>query len=375
VKGWRIGRIAGISIEIHFTWLVIFGLILYKFSTDLLPSMLPDARPEQLWIAGLATAILAFGSLLLHELAHSLMAQRLGATVSRITLFILGGVAQMTREPKNPASEFKISIVGPLSSILLGGGFIGAYWAITKFDLPKLWAIPCLLVGEINIALAVFNMLPAFPLDGGRVLRSILWWRWRSRERATRIASAAGRWLGYLMMGLGVVQLIATDVTGGLWTLALGWLLSTMATASYQRVQLSQALDGVHVHDLMTSPVATIPAAVPLQRAVFDYFLVTGFATLAVEENGEIVGVLHRDQIQAVDQSLWLGTSVAEVMRPLDRDKMTVRADEDAVEALMKMAESGLERLLVVDWRGTVIGIITQSDVVRLLKMRGELRP
>jgi len=339
VKGWRIGRIAGISIEIHFTWLVIFGLILYKFSTDLLPSMLPDARPEQLWIAGLATAILAFGSLLLHELAHSLMAQRLGATVSRITLFILGGVAQMTRE------------------------------------LPKLWAIPCLLVGEINIALAVFNMLPAFPLDGGRVLRSILWWRWRSRERATRIASAAGRWLGYLMMGLGVVQLIATDVTGGLWTLALGWLLSTMATASYQRVQLSQALDGVHVHDLMTSPVATIPAAVPLQRAVFDYFLVTGFATLAVEENGEIVGVLHRDQIQAVDQSLWLGTSVAEVMRPLDRDKMTIRADEEAAEALMKMAESGLERLLVVDWRGTVIGIITQSDVVRLLKMRGELRP
>lgn len=373
MHGWRIARVAGISIEINFSWLIVFGLIIYTFSTGWLPERLPHATAAQLWIAGLVTALLFFGSLLLHELAHSLMAQRLGAEVSRITLFIFGGVSQMTHEPKDPASEFKISIVGPATSAVLGGAFIGLGRALDYARLPEPWSAPCMLVGGVNFALAIFNMLPAFPLDGGRVLRSILWSVWRNLERATRAASTVGRWFGYLMIGVGVMELIGGDVTGGLWTLALGWLLATMAAASYQRVQLQQALGGVHVHDLMSSPVATIPAGASLQNAAYDYFMSARFTAFGVEEAGRIVGMVHREQLQPVDRALWPSTTVAEVMSPLDRDTMTIRADEEAVEALMKMAENEVGRLLVVDWAGEVIGIISQSDIMRLVKMRGDL--
>jgi len=373
MHGWRIGRVAGISIEINFSWLIVFGLIIYTFSTGWLPERLPDATGAQLWITGLFTALLFFASLLLHELSHSLMAQHLGAEVSRITLFIFGGVAQMTHEPKDPASEFKISIVGPVTSVVLGALFMGLGSALDYAGAPKLYSVPCTLVGAVNFALAIFNMLPALPLDGGRVLRSILWRVWRNLERATRAASTAGRWFGYLMIGIGVVELIGGNVTGGLWTLALGWLLSIMAAASYQRVQLQQALGGVHVHDLMSSPVATIPAGTSLQDAAYDYFMSARFTAFGVEEGGEIVGMVHREQLQQVEQSQWPSTEVAQVMAPLDREKMTVRGDEEAVEALMKMAENETGRLLVVDYSGEVIGIISQSDIIRLVKMRGDL--
>lgn len=373
MHGWRIATVSGISIEINFSWLIVFGLIIYTFSTGWLPQRLPDASNTQLWLTGLVTALLFFVSLLLHELAHSLMAQHLGAEVSRITLFIFGGVAQMTHEPKDPASEFKISIVGPATSVLLGGVFMGVGRALDYAGLPELWSVPCLLVGGVNFVLAVFNMLPAFPLDGGRVLRSILWSVWHNLERATRAASTAGRWFGYLMIGVGVLELIGGDVTGGLWTLALGWLLSTMAAASYQRVQLQQALGGVHVHDLMSSPVATIPAGSSLHDAAYDYFMSARFTAFGVEEGGRVVGMVHREQLQQVDRALWPTTTIAQVMSPLDRDTMTIRADEEAVEALMKMAENESGRLLVVDWSGEVIGVISQSDIIRLVKMRGDL--
>ena len=372
MHGWRIGTIAGISIEINFTWLIVFGLIIYTFSTGQLPVLLPHATAAQLWITGLITALLFFASLLLHELAHSLMAQHLGAKVARITLFIFGGVSQMTHEPKDPGSEFKISVVGPLTSIVLGLGFLALYRGLKLMDMPRLWSAPCLLVGEINLLLAAFNMLPAFPLDGGRVLRSILWHTWGSLERATRAASTAGRWFGYLMIGFGIMQLMAGQFTGGLWMLALGWLLSSMAAASYQRVQFDQALGGVHVHDLMSSPVATIPADTSLEDAVHNYFLVARFTAFGVEEQGQITGLVRMDQIRAVDRSQWPVTTVGQIMQPLD-DKATVRADEDAVEALMKMAENETGRLLVTDWSGKVIGIISQSDIIRLVRLRGGL--
>lgn len=373
MHGWRIARIADIAIEINFSWLIVFGLIIYTFSTGWLPERLPHASTFQLWVAGVATALLFFLSLLAHELAHSLMAQHLGARVARITLFIFGGVAQMTHEPRDPASEFKISIVGPATSVLLGGGFLMLGRGLQAVGAPELWSAPCVLVGAINLALAAFNMLPAFPLDGGRVLRSILWSVWRNLERATRAASTAGRWFGYLMVGAGVMELIGGDFTGGLWTLALGWLLATMAAASYQRVQLEQALGGVHVHDLMSSPVVTIPADTTLQDAAYHYFLNARFTAFGVEAHGKIIGMVHREQLQAVDRALWPVTTVAEVMSPLDPNSMTIAADEEAVQALMKMAENEIGRLLVVDWAGQVIGIISQSDIMRLVRMRSEL--
>ncbi len=372
MHGWRIGRIFGIGIEINFTWLIIFGLILWSVTADILPGKAPQATTPELWITGIITTVLFFGSLLLHELAHSLMANHLGVTVSRITLFVFGGVSQMSREPDNPRAEFKIAIVGPLTSVVLGGLFLGLHQVLRTAGVTRLWSSAILWVGEINLALAVFNMLPAFPLDGGRVLRSALWAAWQSLERATRVASGIGRWFGYTMIVLGFFLMFIGGLSG-LWLVALGWLLSSAAAASYQRLQLQQALGDVYVHDLMSSPVYTIPADADLSQAAYDYFMRSHFTAFPVEDDGRIIGIVRMEHLQHVPREQWPFTTVRAVMQELDPEKMTINSDAEAVEALMQMAENELGRLLVTDHSGRVIGIISHSDIVRLIKLRSGL--
>ncbi|HDP90479.1 MAG TPA: hypothetical protein ENN42_11090, partial [Thioalkalivibrio sp.] len=247
MHGWRIGKLFGINIEIHFTWLIILGLILWTVTGNILPTEVPDASPSELWGIGLLATLLFFGSLVLHELAHSVVANRLGADVSRITLFVFGGVSQMSREPDKPRTEFAIAIVGPLTSVVLGGLFYALHYWLKGADAPRLWWVASHWVGYINLLLAAFNMLPAFPLDGGRVLRSALWAIWRSLDRATRVASGFGRAFGYMMIVLGFLATLLAGDFSGLWLVALGWLLSSAAAASYQRLQLQEALGGVYV--------------------------------------------------------------------------------------------------------------------------------
>ncbi len=371
MHGWRIGRIFGINIEIHFTWLIIFGLILSAVIQQI-SGEAPQASRANLWITAVITTLLFFVCLILHELSHSLMANRLGADVSRITLFVFGGVAQMKREPDSPASEFKVAIVGPLTSAALAGIFYVLHIALKSLGVSRVWWTAAGWVATINLALAIFNMLPGFPLDGGRVLRSILWNAWNNLERATRVASTVGRWFGYGMIFLGFLAVIGGQF-GGLWLVALGWLLSSVAAGSYQRMQLQQALGDVYVHDLMSSPVATIPADAGLDRAAHYYFMAARFTAFGVEEGGEIVGVIRMEHLQQVPRERWAFTRVGDVMMPLDRDKMTIDSDEEAVEALMQMAQNDCGRLLVTDHSGNIIGIISHSDIVRLVKVRGGL--
>ena len=369
MHGWRIGKLFGISIEIHFTWLIILGLILWMVTGDILPTEVPDASPSELWGIGLIATLLFFGSLVLHELAHSVVANRLGADVSRITLFVFGGVSQMSREPDKPKTEFAIAIVGPLTSVALGGLF---YW-LKGLDAPRLWWAASHWVGYINLLLAAFNMLPAFPLDGGRVLRSALWGIWRNLDRATRVASGFGRAFGYTMIVLGFLIVLLGAGLSGLWLVALGWLLSSAAAASYQRLQLQEALGSVYVHDLMSSPVATIPAAANLNEAAHDYFMTARFTGFGVEDHETIVGMVRMEDLQRVPREQWQFTTVRGVMRELDRDKMTINSDDEAVAALMQMAEHELGRLLVTDRAGNIIGVISHSDIVRLIKLRSGL--
>ncbi len=373
MHGWRIGKLFGISIEIHFTWLIILGLILWMVTGDILPTEVPDASPSELWGIGLLATLLFFGSLVLHELAHSVVANRLGADVSRITLFVFGGVSQMSREPDRPKTEFLIAIVGPLTSVVLGGLFYALFYWLRAADAPRLWWVASQWVGRINLLLAAFNMLPAFPLDGGRVLRAALWAIWRSLDRATRVASGFGRGFGYTMIVFGFLLAVLGGGLSGLWLVALGWLLSSAAAASYQRLQLQQALGSIYVHDLMSSPVATIPADANLNEAAHDHFMTARFTGFGVEDDETIVGMVRMEDLQRVPREQWQFTTVRGVMRELDRDKMTINSDDEAVEALMQMAENDLGRLLVTDRAGNIIGIISHSDIVRLIKLRSGL--
>lgn len=372
MEGWRIGRLFGITIEIHFTWLIIFGLILYTVTGGVLQAQAPNASTSELWAIGIIATLMFFGSLLLHELAHSLVANHSGANVSRITLFVFGGVAQMTREPDTPRQEFAIAIVGPLTSVALGALFYGLFFCLHALDAPRLWLVATRWVGWINLALAVFNMLPAFPLDGGRVLRSALWGAWQSLDRATRVASSIGRGFGYGMIVLGFLTMFVSGLQG-LWLVALGWLLASAASAGYQRLLLEQALGDVYVHDLMSSPVATIPADTTLLEAARDYFMTARFTAFGVEDHGMIVGLVRMEDLQRVPREHWQQVTVREVMTELTPTTMTINSDAEAVEALLQMAENQLGRLLVTDRAGNVIGIISHSDIVRLVRVRSGL--
>lgn len=372
MQGWRIGRLFGITIEIHFTWVIIFGLILYAVTSGVLQAEVPQASTSELWAIGIIATLMFFGSLILHELAHSLVANHTGADVSRITLFVFGGVSQMTREPESPRQEFAIAIVGPLTSVALGALFYGLFYWLRAADAPRLWWVASHWVGRINLALAIFNMLPAFPLDGGRVLRSALWAGWQSLDRATRVASTIGRGFGYAMIVLGFLTMFFSGLQG-LWLVALGWLLSGAAGASYQRLQLQQALGDVYVHDLMSSPVATIPADATLFEAAHDYFMAARFTAFGVEDQGTIVGMVRMEDLQGVPRERWPQVHVRDVMVGLDAKTMTINSDVEAVDALMQMAENQLGRLLVTDRAGNVIGVISHSDIVRLVRVRSGL--
>lgn len=371
MQGWRIGRIFGINIEIHFTWLIIFGLILWVVTQEIGQAS-PEVSGANLWITAIITTVLFFVCLVLHELSHSLMANHLGADVSRITLFVFGGVSQLKREPDSPADEFKVAIVGPLTSLALAGVFYAIYYALETVGVPQVWSTAAHWVAYINVALAVFNMLPGFPLDGGRVLRSILWAAWNSLDRATRLASTVGQIFGYMMIALGFLGLV-TGGAGGLWLVALGWLLASAAAGSYQRLQLQKALGDVYVHDLMSSPVQTIPAETSLDEAAHEYFMTARFTAFGVERDGEIIGIVRMDDLQRVPRDEWDFTAVRDVMRELDPAVMTVNSDQEAVEAMMQMAEHDLGRLLVTDRSGRIIGILSMSDVRRLVRVKSGL--
>ncbi|MGC9317298.1 MAG: site-2 protease family protein, partial [Armatimonadota bacterium] len=335
MHGWRIGRLFGINIEIHFTWLIIFGLILSAVVQQI-GGEAPETSQANLWVTAVITTLLFFICLILHELSHSLMANHLGADVSRITLFVFGGVSQMTREPDNPPAEFKIAIVGPLTSLALAGLFYVLYRALSSLGVPQVWWEAAHWVAYINLALAVFNMLPGFPLDGGRVLRSILWNSWNSLERATKFASTVGTIFGYIMIGGGFL-LVLFGALGGFWFVALGWLLSSAASSSYEQLQIRRALGDVHVHDIMSSPVETIPADVTLEQAADDYFMQRRFNAFGVEDGGSIVGVIRMKDLQQTPRDRWSSVTVREAMQQLDEETMTVRPDEEAVDAMMQM--------------------------------------
>ena len=371
MEGWRIGRIFGINIEIHFTWLIIFGLILWVVTQQIAMAE-PEVTAASLWITAIITTVLFFVCLVLHELAHSVMANHLGADVSRITLFVFGGVSQLKKEPDSPSAEFKVAIVGPLTSVALAGVFYVIYLGLEALAFPPVWSTAAQWVAWINLALAIFNMLPGFPLDGGRVLRAILWGAWDSLDRATRVASSVGQGFGYVMIGFGFLGLIAGS-WGGLWLVALGWLLSSAAAGSYQRLQLQQTLGDVYVHDIMSSPVQTIPAETSLDEAANEYFMAARFTAFAVEKDDEIVGIVRMEDLQEVSRERWSDLTVAEVMQEIDPETMTINSDDEAVEAMMQMAEHDLNRVMVTDQSGQIIGIISQTDIRRLVRVKSGL--
>jgi Zn-dependent protease len=315
--GFALFRIAGIQVRVDPSWFLIIVLIWWSLAAGYFPRLHPDAGAVATWAAGLLTALLFFASLLLHELSHCFMARRAGLEVPSITLFLFGGASEMAREPDDPDTELRIAIVGPLASFALAGLFWGASRALPA-------ATPDLLVGVvrylawINLALAVFNLLPGFPLDGGRVLRAWLWRRTGSLQRASRVATQAGKGLGAGLAVLGVLQIFSGALIGGVWLVLVGLFARGLAESSYQSLMLRQLLQEVSVGDVMVREPVTVRPDLPLDRLVEDYVLGRGFRGFPVVEEGRALGLVSVEQVKRVPPDERAGRRVADQMEALE---------------------------------------------------------
>jgi Zn-dependent protease len=369
LEGWRVGRIAGIEIRIDATWTFIVLLVAYSFFA-LLRQEFPGSAAGGLVVLAGVMAVALFASLLLHELAHAVTARARGIEVRGITLFLFGGATHARLEQHQPRDEFVSTAVGPITNVLIAG----MLWVVVEFagdTLPDQLAFAIGRLGWLNLALAVFNLAPGLPLDGGRLLRAVIWERTGDLLRATRIASQAGQALGYFLISVGVLQVLVGGFVGGLWFVAIGWFLHQAAQVSYSQLRMRRLLHGFEAADMTTREVVDIPAGTNLHSAVDDYFMRYDYNAFPVRDDVRTVGILTLRAIRRVPRSEWSTRTVGEIMEPLSSECTVARHDRlDHVVDKLETAES--QRVLVLD-DDRVVGLITPRDLARWLRRSQEL--
>ncbi|HKJ93944.1 MAG TPA: site-2 protease family protein [Longimicrobiales bacterium] len=368
---FRLGAIFGFEIRIDFSWFIIFFLILWTFSDAVFPHQYPGLSTVAYYAMGTAGALLFFASLIAHELSHSLVARTKGIPVEGITLFIFGGMARTRMDAESPADEFQIAGIGPLTSLLLAGLFYLVHWIGTAAGWSTAVTGVAGYLALWNIALAIFNLLPGFPLDGGRVFRAIVWRITDDADKATRWASTGGKWLGYILVAWGVVSVFTGFLLNGLWLVFIGWFLRNAAEAGYQQFVMRAALGGVRAYHAMTRAPETVPPDLDLRSLVDDHFMRRRFHAFPVVDDGRPVGLVTLARVKDKPRDEWSRYSVRDVMRPLD-DQIAVASTDPLTDVLEKINDTDTRRVLVID-DGQLVGIITGADIAGWLKRAKEL--
>ena len=372
----KLGRIFGIEIGLHYSWLIIALLVTLSLAGHF-QMMNPNWGSGTIWATALVTGLLFFAAIIMHELSHAAVAKARGLPVRSITLFALGGVAQIDKDAEDARTEFWMGIVGPITSAVIGASCLAlAYalgWAPEKGMMVASTPILALLLwlGYINIALAVFNMIPGFPLDGGRVLRAIIWWVTGNATRATRIAAQVGQLVAFFFIIWGIFRFFGGAGFGGLWIAFIGWFLLDAARASYAKVLTTESLRGVRVGDVMARDCPRVDGRSNLQTFVDEHLLHTGRRCFVVEENGELVGLITVHEVKEVERQKWPYTTVDDVMLPLDKVH-TIGPEIPVTEALERMSREDVNQLPVVR-NGQLQGVISRGHIVQMLKTRNEL--
>jgi Zn-dependent protease/CBS domain-containing protein len=364
----RLFRIAGIDIGIHYTWILIFVLLSWSLAQGFFPQLYPGWDTVTYWITGVVAALLLFGSVLIHELAHSLVAQARGMTVTSITLFIFGGVSNLEEEPEKPKVELAMSIVGPLASLALAGIFWGLLQLVGDQQSPL--AATFTYLALINAILAGFNLLPGFPLDGGRVLRSILWDRTGSLVKATNIAATVGRFMGWGLIAFGLFQVFAGNFIGGIWFAFIGWFLSSSADASRREVTLREQLSGVRVREVMITNPTDISPDTSVAELVSNVFRKQHGRAVPVCQNDQVLGIVTVTDVKELPQEKWEETAVREIMtrEPL----YSVTPEDDLNIALRLITKHDINQVLVLR-DDKCAGLLSRSDILTHLQLSQEL--
>jgi len=367
----KLFNLFGFEVSIDLSWLIIAVLVSWSLAAGLFPYLYHGLPPKTYWLMGIVGALGLFLSVIFHEFCHSLVARRLGLPMKGITLFIFGGVAEMGDEPPSAKVEFWMAIAGPISSLGLAGAFYLIYLQAvsTGWPLPVYGVIRYL--SYINVLLAVFNLLPAFPLDGGRVLRSILWGAWNDLRRATRVSSIIGSGFGIVLIAMGILQFIGGDFIAGLWWFLIGMFIRGAAQMSYQQLLVRNALEGEPVRRFMNLNPITAPGSITVEQLVEDYIYKYHFKMFPVVEDERLVGFITTRQVKEVPREQWNRVTIGEIAKTGSHEN-TISPEVDAVKALALMHKTGNSRLLVVEGN-RLVGILTLKDLMAFLSLKVEL--
>jgi len=363
-----LGQIAGTSIGLDYSWFLIFVLLSWMLATSYFPAEFPHWAPSLCWLVAAATALLFFVSVLLHELGHSAVARHYKIPVRSITLFVFGGVAQLSAEAPNAGAEFRIAIAGPLVSFALAAIFYAVQMAASGFQ--PLYGLAKYL-SYINLVLGAFNLIPGYPLDGGRVFRAIVWALTRDLRRATLTAATVGRGFGFLFILIGVWQVLGGNHLGGLWIAFIGWFLESAAASEVAQLVYRQALAGHSVSQAMSGNCASVSVNLTLQQLVDQHILGSGRRCFLVNRAESTVGLITLSRIKQVPRSNWATTTAEQAMLPLEESKY-VSPDSALSTSIKLMDRDGVNQLPVIS-KGKVVGILSREDVVAFLSTLQEL--
>lgn len=368
----NIGKILGIPIRVHWTLWLVFLLIAWSLAVGYLPATYPSLSVTVDWIVGVVSAILLFVSVLVHELSHSYIAKKNGLPIARITLFFFGGVSEITEEPQDPSLEVRMAAAGPLTSFAIGG-VLGILWYFGQVAVFPIAVEAVLRYNAlINVALGAFNLIPAFPLDGGRVLRGSLWKSEGNLLRATRNATRVTEILSLLMIAAGLLLVVVTaDFVNGIWIIFLGWFIRSGAESSLRQTQMTEALHGVSVGDIMTKNLLTVTPDITVQRLVNDFFLVHPHGGYPVVQDDRLRGVVTMSSVRSIPAEKREFETVSQAMVPFEK-LVTIGGSASAADAMQKMAQFNVGRLIVADG-DRILGILTRGDLMKTIRTRQDL--
>ncbi len=360
----RIFTFKGIPVEIHISWLLIFSLLSISLAMGYFPETVEGYSNQVYWAAGIITTLVIFASVLTHEFGHSLVALKEGIPIKKITLFIFGGVAHMEHDPNHPSAELKITAAGPLTSLLIAAAAGAVYYLLLTPGLLASEAV--LIVARVNLVMAVFNLVPAFPLDGGRLFRSIVWYFNKNMLTATRIAAGFGSFLSFLIMALGFTMIFFQGNILGIWLIFIGWMIYQAGQSSYSQLVFKDTFAGMKVSELMSTDLQTISPDATLDELA-DHFLHYKYGAFPVVYGSTTHGLVSLQHVKEIPREKWAETRVSQVLTPL-KETMVLKPDNDAAEVMMRMAAQNTGRALVME-NGDLVGLLSRTDMMRFMQM------
>jgi Zn-dependent protease len=365
---WKVARVSGIDIKIDSSWIIIFLLFTFSLAMFYFPEAFEASNRSLYWFLAVITSLLVFASVLFHELAHSLIAKRQGEKVEGITLFILGGVARIAEEPETPQKEFFMALVGPLSSFFLALVFVFLALLMTPVSIPV--KVSFTYLAYINAILGGFNLLPGFPMDGGRVLRAIIWKSTGDLKKATHIASMVGQGIAFFLIFVGIFRFFRGNI-GGLWLVLIGWFLQNASVQGYSQVLLRSALQGLKASDLMSEDFVVIDPKISVETLVHDYVLKKRERVFLAMKGNELLGLVCLEDIKKYPRERWPELRVSDIMTPKEKI-VSVSPEATGDQILSSLASIDVNQLPVLD-AGRVVGIICRNDLLKTLQLRTEL--